>query len=180
MNPYDYYITPEEYEIAERNGISERVVCERIRKLAWDKERAITEPIITKNKYGNLVNIARENGVSKETFYKRMKLGWESHRAVTTPVKTREEIIGMLAGKHRKYPKEIIELAESNGISYDTFRCRVRRLKWDIVKAATTPIMNRRECGLLSKEKLKKYIDCLHKLNEVDYMERCNKKNLSV
>ena len=41
---YDYYITPEEYETAERNGISRVLLDKRVRDLLWDKETAINKP----------------------------------------------------------------------------------------------------------------------------------------
>ena len=41
-NPYDYYITPEEYEIAERNGVCASTLNRRIRDLGWEKDIAIT------------------------------------------------------------------------------------------------------------------------------------------
>ncbi len=44
MNYYDFYITPEEYEVAEKNGIDKRTLEQRIREYGWDKERAITIP----------------------------------------------------------------------------------------------------------------------------------------
>lgn len=38
------YITPEEYKIAERNGISNKTLEDRIRRQNWDRERALTKP----------------------------------------------------------------------------------------------------------------------------------------
>lgn len=180
MKVYDYYITPEEYDTARSNGISKRVVNYRIRRSGWNKERAITEQIRRQNNHGDLVNIACDNGINKNTFYKRISLGWIPYEAATIPVKSKGDIINAMVKNRRKYPREILELAESNGISYGTFTCRVNKLKWDLVKAAITPIISPKEKGLLGKEKLVKYIDGLFKLNKADYMERCNKKSLSV
>jgi hypothetical protein len=45
FSPYDYYITPEEYEEAERNGISRKHVNYRIRQFGWGKQKAITTPV---------------------------------------------------------------------------------------------------------------------------------------
>ena len=38
INPYDYYITDEEYAIAEKNGISKDTLNFRIRRMGWDNE----------------------------------------------------------------------------------------------------------------------------------------------
>lgn len=35
---HHFYITPEEYKIAESNGISAILLEQRIRQLAWDKK----------------------------------------------------------------------------------------------------------------------------------------------
>lgn len=40
-NPYEYYITPEEYEMAAENGISRSTLNRRVRDLGWEKEIAI-------------------------------------------------------------------------------------------------------------------------------------------
>ncbi|WP_341272481.1 hypothetical protein [Bacillus thuringiensis] len=37
-NPYDYYITPEEYEIAEKNGVCASTLRSRIYDLCWSKD----------------------------------------------------------------------------------------------------------------------------------------------
>ena len=49
INPYDFYITPEEYKIAAQNGINRKTLEDRIRKLGWNKERAINTPTKKKN-----------------------------------------------------------------------------------------------------------------------------------
>ena len=44
-NVYEYYITPEEYEEAERNGVDAFNLERRIRLLGWNKQRAINTPL---------------------------------------------------------------------------------------------------------------------------------------
>ncbi|ASB66395.1 hypothetical protein S101413_02950 [Bacillus velezensis] len=44
FNPSDWYITPEEYERAAKNGISRSLLGKRIRGAGWDKERALATP----------------------------------------------------------------------------------------------------------------------------------------
>lgn len=157
MEVYDYYITPEEYEIASKNNISRVRVNERIRKYGWSKKRAITEKIKTRNDYSEWWPIIDKNEIDRQTFYYRVNNGWDINKAATLPTMTNEEKSNLMREivkrRARKYPKEIVELAKSNGISYDTFRHRVRQSKWDIMRAAITPLFTPREKGLLSKEK---------------------------
>lgn len=94
------------------------------------------------------------------------------------PVMTKEEVLNLMHDrakkKVRKYPKEILELARSNGISYITFKQRVRQLKWEMIRAATTPIMTRREIGLLAKKKTGKYISEYYKLKNAKAKNKAN------
>lgn len=41
-NIYELYITPEEYEKAEKNGIDKNTLYKRIREYGWDKQRALS------------------------------------------------------------------------------------------------------------------------------------------
>lgn len=160
MKVYDYYITPEEYEIASKNNISIDRVNQRVRVYGWSKERAITEKIRSQADYSDWWNILDKNGINRQTFYYRVNNGWDIEKAATLPPMTNKEKSDLLISKrkYRKYPKEIVELAKRNGISYKTFKTRVQNLKWNIIKAATTPVRTRRECRLLAKEKKEKLI----------------------
>jgi hypothetical protein len=40
-------ITEDDYQRAEANGIKRHTLRNRVRKLKWDKERAINDPILT-------------------------------------------------------------------------------------------------------------------------------------
>lgn len=157
MEVYDYYITPKEYEIASKNNISRVRVNQRIRNWGWSKERAITESPRRMNDYSEWWDILDRNGISRKTFRFRLKRGWDINKAVTMPVMTNEEVLNLMHDrvkkKVRKYPKEIVELAKRNGISYTTFKQRVGHSKWDMMRAATTPLFTPREKGLLAKEK---------------------------
>ncbi|MEB8638256.1 hypothetical protein P4I81_30260, partial [Bacillus cereus] len=44
------------------------------------------------------------------------------------------------------------EQAELKGISYSTARDRVKRLKWTVEEAITTPVLTRSQCGKKAKE----------------------------
>lgn len=87
------YLTPKDYETAERNGIDARNLEQRFYAYGWDVERATTQPI---GQRGTLdmeyVRLAAEHGVSRDTFRQRIKkYGWSAEKAATTPPIPREE-----------------------------------------------------------------------------------------
>lgn len=45
LNPLDYYISPEEYELASKIEITPFTLERRIRLLGWSKQRAMTTPV---------------------------------------------------------------------------------------------------------------------------------------
>lgn len=138
------YITPEEYEIAESNGIRARLVEQRVRTQSWDVKRAITTPVRKHKPKGTLTKWAekaKKNGVSYDTFSARINvLGWDIEKAATKPKETKEERMERLNAGRRVFPLEFIKLAESNGIDYETFKYRVRSGK-GYEEAATHPLM---------------------------------------
>ena len=147
MKIYDYYITPEEYELAEKNGVTKHTLESRVRYLGWEKERAINTPL-KKEKYKEL-NIwkkkAIENEINVGTFFNRIeKLNWSYEKAATT----KED-------KRRKYPLWIREELKKNGINYYTFLKRIEK-GWDLERAYTEKTMTNRECLGLGREKQKK------------------------
>lgn len=139
MNPYDFYVTPEEYEEARAYGISMCLVNTRIRKLAWSKKKAITTPPRELKSREKVFNIAKQYGISHKQLLNRLYLGWDEHRASTTPIcdaEQRRENALRLCTNNRKYPIEMILSAKENGISYE---CLLYRLHhgWDIERATT-------------------------------------------
>lgn len=154
MNPYDFYITPDEYEAAEGNDISAALLEVRIRSLGWSKSRAITTKPQVKQVIGDWVEVAEENGICYSTLrYRANRLGWDLERAATQPLQDRRIQADVARDGCRKFPLEILDLMKKNGIPYDTFRGRVNKSKWDMVKAATTPVLTPSEIGLMSKDK---------------------------
>lgn len=150
MNVYDFYIAPEEYETAAKNGISSKTLEARIRKLAWTKDKAIHTPPQKKKDLRKWAKIAEQNGICYSTFRVRVSVyGWDLERAATEPIHIKK-----IAAKRRRrvYPKEYVELAEKNNIPYDTFVSRIRR-GWDMEKAATHPQISSREIGLINKKR---------------------------
>jgi hypothetical protein len=154
MNPYDYYITPEEFEQAERNGISRTTFYNRVRQLGWSKEKAMTTPPQKRKFHSNKwIKIAEKNGICYSTYkYRVNELGWEPERAATQQLQDRRSQAKRAHESARKYPLEIINLLKRNGINYDTFRSRIYA-GWSMEKAATVKTMTPREIGLSTKEK---------------------------
>ena len=93
VNPYDFYITDEEYEIAEKNGIIKDTLNYRIRKMGWDKERALNTPTRKYTKRGKQIEIAESNGIGRTTFYDRLADGWKVEDAYTVPIMNRQQIL---------------------------------------------------------------------------------------
>lgn len=153
MNIYDYYITPEEYNMAAEIGIRPQLLEVRIRTLGWNKERALKTSPHTKKPLKDWVEVAEKNGICYSTLrYRANQLGWELERAATQPLQDRVAQATHAYEMSRKYPVEYLNMALENGIPERTFH---RRMKsgWDIEVAASRPPMTARECGLLTKEK---------------------------
>lgn len=162
MKAYDFYITPNEYEIAKDNGIDKKTVDNRVRSLGWDKKRAITTPIKRRKFFDKeLIKKAAENGISEMTLKYRVKNGWSIEDAVTKkPINIKEQMKEFGKSK-RKYPKALIKNAEKNGISIRTFYQRVQKYGMTPEQAANTPIISFYERGIRGKEAfLKIYRGC--------------------
>lgn len=138
MNYYDFYITPEEYAIAEKNGIDNHTLEQRIRYYGWDKDKALNTPKkIRINRYEGYLKIAKENNLSKSLFYSRISSGWDALRAATTPKMKNN-------GAKSKFSDEVIAKYKENGISPHTFRWRIRN-GWSVEDACTQKTMNKDE-----------------------------------
>lgn len=170
MCSYEYYITPEEYEIAEANGISKKLLECRIRDRAWSKEKAINTPVnkSVRNRYSQEIkDLVKKNGISMRTFKSRVNLlGWDLITAATTPTMDKRKNIYKAIPKVRKYPKKFIEMARKNGIPDKCFYQRIERDKWSIERAATTPVMTASEIGKINKEKRGKIFDLIFAKNK--------------
>ena len=153
---YDFgpYITPEEYEYAERNGISKTNLEIRIRKYGWAHSRAVNQPI-RKLKRHPMLAVAKENGISTKLYHSRIKNKWSEERAATEPVHDPAKELGERVRANRIYSQEIIDLAASNGIKYTTFTSRMRTGKMTELEAATTPLRTHSEAGKISVESKK-------------------------
>lgn len=141
------WLTDEEYARAAANGINRKRLQSRVYDFNWDVEEAITAPIGTvrheyERKHGTWLKTALENGINIRTFYRRLQLGWRYKEAATKPTRPKGEI-----------EKTWLNIAKENGIGYHTFISRIRTQKWDMERAATTPVINTgRRCSMKDKE----------------------------
>ena len=89
------YITPDDYEVAKQNGISESTLYARVYNYFWDIERAITEPVNKPNKYGwkEWKETALSNGVKYDTFKHRVRNGLSQRIAATEPPMSKQDVI---------------------------------------------------------------------------------------
>lgn len=149
-NPYDYYITDEEYELAASNGISRRVLSYRIRDFGWSKQKALTTPVQKRSKYPQwAMDLAVANNIQITTFQNRVRRGWDLESAATLSV---EDARKKVHESNRKYPTEIVQLAADNNIPYGTFVRRVIE-GWDIEQAMSTPILTKQQALSLARAK---------------------------
>jgi hypothetical protein len=145
---YQFYITPDDYEAAAQNGVSRKRLETRIRRLAWDKSRAInTPPQVKKRIPKEIVELAKQNGICYGTLKCRVnRHGWDLQRAATEPLRDKQAGIKVAQEKRRKYPPELIDIARENGIQRSTFYKRVGN-GWDLETAATRPLTKPEEMG---------------------------------
>ncbi|MBL3848184.1 hypothetical protein IRV19_26990 [Bacillus cereus] len=85
--------TEKDYEKAAKNGISKSNVYQRVNGYGWDLERAITVPVRKRSGDINarMIVFAEQNGISKPTFFKRIKGGMDIYEAATKPVASRRK-----------------------------------------------------------------------------------------
>jgi hypothetical protein len=128
MKYYEPVITYEDYEKAAKNGINKSNVYQRVVEYGWNLERAITVPVRRRKGEINagMITIAERNGISKPTFFKRVKSGMDPYEAATKP----------------KGYEAYLELARKNGIKDVTFYQRVKR-GMKPYEAATKPVVSR-------------------------------------
>jgi hypothetical protein len=152
---FDFYITPDEYEIAEQNGICKKTLEMRIREYAWDKQRALTEPVRQKRELdlpNEVIKRAAQNGIEYNLLSQRiLQLNWDIEKACTEPLFDYSNHLVEVNKSRRKYPQELYELAKVNGIHERTFRRRVKN-GMDMYEAATKPTATRQEIARMGKE----------------------------
>lgn len=141
-----FYITPEDYRIAEENGISKDVVTSRVRKLGWDIDRAIAKPVRSKRKFTEeQIKIMEENGIDRNTVTCRLQWGWTLGEAMTKPKKK---------GRQYVYPEWVYKEAEKHGINYSTLNNRIKR-GMGLERACTEKVLTKQEAAQIARKKFK-------------------------
>lgn len=154
MNPYDFYITDEEYGVAAANGIGRSTLNNRIRNFGWEKQKAMTDPVQPQRAQPEWRKIAELNGIRPDTFYARVnRYGWDPERAATEPPHQKPQELA--AAARRKIPKEMFDLAASNGISEGAFKSRIYQSGWSIERAATEPTWSKQQVDAYGNQRYK-------------------------
>lgn len=90
---------------------------------------------------------AKSNGISGKTLdYRIREALWDKEEAITSTIQV-----------NKVYPKEIKEIAEENGVSMSTLKSRVNLMGWDMLRAAITPVMDKRQNIYKAIPKVRKY-----------------------
>ena len=141
-----FYMTPDDYRIAEENGISKDTLLSRVRKLGWDVDKAITTPVRAKRKFTKEeIKTMEENGVNQNIAANRMYWGWNLEEAITKPKKR---------GRQYVYPEWVYKEANKNGISYSELGNRIRR-GMSLEEACTKKTITKLEALEIARKKLK-------------------------
>lgn len=144
-----YYVTPDDYETAEKNGIDKLLVYQRVNN-GWDVDRAITEPVNTWCLHNGIWDQWKDKAVvCYKTFASRLNRGMTPKEAATTPKISRAEV----GKRQRRYTDEQLARAEANGLKKHNLSYRINVLKWDIERAINTPKMTKAECGRMRSKK---------------------------
>lgn len=150
-----WYMTDEDLATAEANGINAKTLWYRKEQLGWERERAITEPPQARIFTDEIIQLAKENGIQYQTLRTRYKRGEDPVSAATRPPMGKKEKYALSQKSREKIPPEIRELAERNGIKYNTLYHRIMRQERDPVEAATTTAMTLEEVGQYAAQKRK-------------------------
>lgn len=133
----DETIRPEWIKEAKGNGISYSALRHRLLSADWDIEDAITIPSSqARNKYGEHIRKAKENGITRHAFYLRIRRG-------ATPEQASQVRMNLRKHDHDPELYEICEQAIKNGINRGTFWNRIYR-GMDPILASTTPARPKR------------------------------------
>src|SRR5699024_10771102 len=146
---YDYYITPEEYEIAEQNGISRVLLDKRVRDLLWDKETAITKPPKTQDySLSKYADIAEQNGIHCNTFFTRVRSGMPPEKAMMKPLQDKKKWgKEMSRRRNKRYPNFVYEKIKEIGLTASNFHQRILTGRYTIYEACTIPKRTREQCA---------------------------------
>ena len=122
------YLTDEDFQTAQQNGISKTTAYQRFYEYGWTREDTVTKPVnshlLVSAEYKKK---CAEVGLSYSTFTKRVKRGMKPEMALALSSKP-------------KLSQEHIAIAEENGISLNTLKKRFYNYRWPIERAITEPI----------------------------------------
>ncbi len=140
---YSWYISPEEYTQAEKNGICRKTLEGRIRQGGWSKRKAINTPIRGYQTWSEkLIETLKENNIPFTTFASRVYgLKWDRKKAATTPVRKLNRKVKNTTTQESF--KTYSKIAQENGIHANTFKSRVH-LGWSMEEASTIPTRRRK------------------------------------
>lgn len=98
-----FYISPEDYAEAEKNGISRARVYYRRYNEGWSLQRAITEPVrgYKDSGWNQWCDIATRNGVTYGLFMDRKAKGKSAEEAACTPPLKKREVITLMTQARR-------------------------------------------------------------------------------
>lgn len=121
-----------DFEKALANGITRALLHSRYYQRDWSLERATTEPVNKKtpSEHTSYIDVAQEHGISKATYYKRLKEGWSPEEASTTPTQ------GLGRRRTRIYTDDQLAIANQHGISRQMLDRRLAR-GWHLERALT-------------------------------------------
>lgn len=134
--------TKEEYQRAAANGISRQTLKHRIKYSGLTMEEAITKPLQRgfERKYKKYIELAKQNGISYQTFYSRMnsKFGhkWTPEEAATIPSKMYRKRKGP---NYQDPTDEEKKQAASNGVGSKLLYQRLMN-GWTMERAITSPV----------------------------------------
>ena len=136
-----HYITPEDYETAEQNGITAELAETRAWERGWDIDRAVTTPKRVarcfKGTWGKWKETAARHDVDRILFINRVRsLGWSEEEAATIK-KGKSRTPSFWTDEERKIAKRLG--IDGNGMGLP--RIRMKSLGWSREKAINTPKM---------------------------------------
>lgn len=133
------YITPQDYETAEKSGITRHALEQRVRDYGWDIDRAITQPLKIQVPFQPIwdewQDVATKNGISKKLFYHRVKKnGWSKEMSATHPIMKGKPLSDDWTDEER-------ETARRNGLDKNYMNAVKVRIRngWTREEALNTP-----------------------------------------
>lgn len=137
------YLSEEDYQKADRNGLKRKTVFHRVYNANWDVERAVTQPVVQRYTKEQK-RLMKENNVSKNVMYHRLRKGMTLEDAISRP---------FVEHKHESaiFTHSELDQLKANGIRLSTAINRVRR-GWEKERAINKPAKSNRP---VSKEAIR-------------------------